>query len=78
MGGGFCTILRPKEEGEKGEAISLYVKDILQNSKEFRAFINLYKNSRISNIGTDLLNFRIPIPNQSDNVKKKATKKEKV
>lgn len=61
--GGFCTILRPKADNKKGD-ISLYVKDILQNSKEFRAFINLYKNSRISNIGNDLLNFRIPVPDQ--------------
>lgn len=61
-GGGFCTILRPKEGDEDAKAISLHVKDILQKSKEFRAFINLYKNSRISNIGNDLLNFRIPVP----------------
>jgi type I restriction enzyme M protein len=63
FGGGFCTILRPKQTNSEGKAISIYAKNILQNSKEFRAFINLYKNSRISNIGDDLLNFRIPIPN---------------
>lgn len=63
-GGGFCTILRPKEEGEKGKKIALFVSEILQNSKEFRAFINLYKNSRISNMGSDLLDFRIPIPKE--------------
>ncbi len=65
--GGFCTILRPKEQ-YKGEAeeISLYVRDILQKSPEFRAFINLYKNSRISNIGTSLMEFRIPVPKNID------------
>jgi hypothetical protein len=60
--GGFCTILRPKEDVDDANAISVYAKNILQNSQEFRAFINLYKNSRISNIGNDLLNFRIPMP----------------
>jgi type I restriction enzyme M protein len=60
--GGFCTILRPKEDVDDSNAISVYAKNILQNSLEFRAFINLYKNSRISNIGNDLLNFRIPMP----------------
>lgn len=61
-GGGFCTILRPKSTLHNAEEISRSTKEILQNSKEFRAFINLYKNSRISNIGSDLLNFRIPLP----------------
>lgn len=61
-GGGFCTILRPNASQFNPKEISLYVQDILQNSTQFRAFINLYKNSRISNIGSDLLNFRIPLP----------------
>jgi len=60
--GGFCTILRPKEDIDNPYEISVYAKKILQTSPEFRAFINLYKNSRISNIGNDLLNFRIPMP----------------
>ena len=33
FGGGFCTILRPKENNSEGESISLYAKDILQKLK---------------------------------------------
>jgi type I restriction enzyme M protein len=62
--GGFCTILRLKENYKNEENISIYVKKILQESNEFKHFVNLYKNSRISNIGKDLMNFRIPFPKE--------------
>ncbi|GAA4344374.1 N-6 DNA methylase [Flaviaesturariibacter amylovorans] len=75
--GGFCTILRPKaNQFMTPHDLSIYVRDILQRSKEFRAFISLYKNSRISNIGTDLLNFRVPLP-LSATIKKEAVEKAK-